>query len=135
MTSSRAKIHRVGAPRARLVRGLTVVALLLLAACAPTRAPIAELEDADAAIARARALDADRLAPEDLRLAEDKAAAAHAAAAERDVRRARLLGEQAAVDAELAAARARHGAARFAVQAKAGANRRLRRELLGEGNR
>jgi hypothetical protein len=124
MTLSRAKIHRMAVPCA-----------LLLAACAATRAPIVEIDDASAALGRARAQDAGRLAPEELRLAEDKLVAARAAAAERDVRRARALGEQAAVDADLAAARARHAAARFAVQARADANRKLRRELLGEDRR
>ena len=106
---------------------------LLLAACATTTPPLADLDAADAALRDARALNADDLAPVELGFATSKRAEAAAAMDSRDYSRARLLASQAAVDAALAAAKSRAATARLEVQRKTSENAKLRSELLGQG--
>jgi hypothetical protein len=119
MTPTRSKIHRS-----------VVLSALLAAACATTPLPVADLDDARAAIARAEAAGAERDAPVELRFARDKLGRAQAAADAKDGRQAAALAQQAEADAELALARSRHARARADVQARRDENERLRRELL-----
>jgi hypothetical protein len=124
MTATQRKIHRGSA-----VAGLS----LALVACATAPPPLAELADAESALARARSAGAAASAPVELRFAQDKLAGARTASEERDYRSAATLARQAMVDAELAAAKARAAAARDAARSKAEDNERLRATLLGEG--
>jgi hypothetical protein len=123
MTPSRRKIHAL------------LVSVVILAGCATTPPPLTEVDDARAAVARAREAGAEALAPVDLRMAEDRLVRAEAALAAEDYKAALPLARQAGVDAELALANARHARARRAVEERSADNARLRRELLGEGQR
>ena len=122
MTPTRAKIHRS-----------VVLSALLAGACATAPVPVADLDDARAAIARAQAAGAERDAPVELRFAREKLTRAQAAAAEKDGKQAASLAQQAQADAELALARSRNARARADVQSRREENERLRRELLEEG--
>jgi hypothetical protein len=123
MTATGRKIHAL------------VLSALIVAGCEATRAPLTEVDDARAAIDRARTDGAADFAPMDLRTAEDKLARALAAIEARDYKTALPLAQQAGVDAELASANARYARARAEVEARSAANDRLRRELLGEDQR
>ena len=104
MTSSAAKIHAV----------IAVIAGFL-AACSPTKPPTDVLGVASRNLAAARGAEAQKYAPQELRMAEDHFAAANAAASRQDYDKAATLAGESAVDSELAAARARLGKAREAV--------------------
>ena len=125
MTATRRKIHR-----GTVLAGLA----LALAACASAPPPLADLDDAESALDRARAAGAAASAPVELRFAQDKLAGAREANDGRDYRTAGILARQATVDAELAAAKSRAARAREAARAKAEDNEQLRLRLLdGEG--
>lgn len=87
--------------RYRFVFCLTVLAL---SGCASDPAPQEQLRLTEQAVEQARAVGADEHTAE-LVLAELKLAAARAAMADEDYRQARLLSEQAELDARLAEAR------------------------------
>lgn len=105
MTSSAVKIH-------------AVIAILaaFTAACAPTKPPTDALGVAARNVAAAKTAGAATYAPIELRAAEDHLAAANTAAARQDYDEATTLAGQSAVDSELAAAKARLGKAREAVE-------------------
>jgi hypothetical protein len=124
MTAITRKIHHSA--------GLAGLALAL-GGCATAPPPLAELDDASAEVARARAAGAAASAPVELRFAEGKLAQAREANDDRDYRSAALLAAQATVDAELAAAKARAARARAATRERTEANAKLRGELLDEG--
>lgn len=110
MTSSAAKIH-------------AVIAILAvnLAACGPTKPPNDDLGIAARNLAAAQAAGAATYAPLELRAAQDHMGQANAAAARKDYDEATVMASESAVDSELAAAKARLGKAREAVD-------RLRKE-------
>lgn len=126
MTRSHQEIHRL----------LAILPLMIiLAACAPTRVPLAEIDEAAQALAAARAAEAGVHAPMEMRFAEERLAAAREAASNKDGARAGSMAEQALVNAELAMAKSRAARVRAEVQARSEQNALLRRELLGEGGR
>jgi len=104
MTSSAAKIHVVFA-----------IIAVSLAACGPTKPPTDVLGVATRNLAAAQAAGAATYAPLELRSAQDHLAGANTASARKDYDRAAVLAEESAVDSELAAAKARLGKAREAV--------------------
>jgi len=104
MTSSAAKIHVVFA-----------ILVVSLAACGPTKPPTDVLGVATRNLAAAQAAGAATYAPLELRSAQDHLAGANTASARQDYDRAAVLAEESAVDSELAAAKARLGKAREAV--------------------
>jgi len=108
---------------------------LVLAGCASAPAPLGTLEEAERAIAAARAARAEDFAPVELGFAEERRADARLAMDAGDYEQARIEAEQAEVNAALAAARSRAAQGRAAVQAQAEENARLRRELLPAGER
>jgi hypothetical protein len=124
MTRTRPEIHAA-----------LLAAALVLAGCASTPAPLGTLDEAERAIAAARAARADDYAPVELGFAEERLADARLAMDEGDYDVARVEAEQAEVNAALAAARSRAARGRKAVQAQAEENARLRRELLPAGER
>lgn len=126
------RCERIGHAPLRMVT-VTLFALLL-SSCASTPPPMAELDEADAALRQARDLGAEAHAPVELGFAIDKRAAADAAVAERSYARALVLANQAAADAALAAAKSRAATARAEVQRKSSENAKLRQELLGGGD-
>jgi hypothetical protein len=81
-----------------------VLALLALTACASDPAPIEQMRLTEQAVSQARAVGADEQVPE-LVLAEDKLNRAQAAMAAEAFKEARVLAEQAELDARLAEAR------------------------------
>jgi hypothetical protein len=105
MTPSAAKIHAVIA-----------IIVVNLAACGPTKPPNDDLGIAARNLAAAQAAGAATYAPLDLRAAQDHMAAANAAAAHKDYDQATVMASESAVDSELAAAKARLGKAREAVE-------------------
>jgi hypothetical protein len=104
----------------RLIAG--VLGLVALAGCAQAPVPDAALANAEIAVARARSAGAERHAPIELTRAQEKLQAAHAAVGVKAHARARVLAEQALVDAELAEVEA------LAAQAEATA-RHLRQRV------
>ena len=117
MTSSAAKIHAV----------IAIIAAGL-AACTPTKPPTDQLGIASRNVANARSANAQQYAPQDLRAAESHLAGANAAMAKQDYDAAAMLAGEAAVDAELAAARARREKAREAVDTLRAQNQELERD-------
>ena len=105
---------------------------LALAGCATAPPPLSELDDAAALIERARDADAARHAPVELRFAEEKLARARAAVDDKAYALAVRFADLAEVDAEFAIAKSRQARARLAVEAKAGENEQLRRDVGGE---
>lgn len=94
--------------------GLAVLGAALLG-CAQTPAPHHELATADLTLERARAAGAADHAPNELARAEAKLDAARAALRAKAHERARILAEQAIVDAELAESRAQAAQARVSA--------------------
>lgn len=89
------------------IRAAPALLIALLAACAanpPT--PTAALTTAENAVARAEQARAAEFAPVEMRSAHEKLASAREAVQRQDMISARDWAEQAAVDADLAAARA-----------------------------
>lgn len=80
------------------------LAFFMLAGCASDPAPTAQLQLSEQAVAQTRSMEASR-AHEELALAESKLSAARAALQAGDNRQARMLAEQAELDARLAEAR------------------------------
>ena len=80
------------------------LALLALTACASDPEPLEQMRLTEQAVAQARAVGADEQVPE-LVLAEDKLSQAQAAMADGAFKQARVLAEQAELDARLAEAR------------------------------
>lgn len=124
MTRTRPEIHAAA-----------LAALLLLGGCASAPPPVGVLQEAERAIAAAQDAQAEDLAPVELGFAQERLADARLAMDEGDYALARSRAEQAEVNAALAAARSRAAAARSAVQRQAAENQRLRRELLGAGDK
>jgi hypothetical protein len=84
---------------------IVTLSALLSSACATYRAPTLAIEASADSIARAEASGAERLAPDEMRLAREKLALGSRWMAAHDHEPARWLAEQAEVDAELALAR------------------------------
>lgn len=81
-----------------------ITAVLALSACAADPAPNEQVQLTEQAVAQARAVGADAQV-EEMKLAEDKLALTQKNMAEHDYKRARMLAEQAELDARLAEAR------------------------------
>lgn len=123
MTVSRAKIH-----------GLLVVSFVI-AGCASVPPPLAQLDAAESQISLARELRAARFAQAELDAAEAKLQQARAAINAKDYPLASAQIEQAQIEAELAAAKAREAQVGQEVQRKTEDNERLRRQLAVGGAR
>lgn len=114
------KMHRVG---------VTVAAAIFMAGCASNPGPIEQMAVSRAAVSNANSAGANEFAPLQLKSAMEKMDGAERAMAGRDYVRARLLAEEAQVDAELAAAAARSAKAEKAADAMQEDNRVLRKEI------
>ena len=104
-------------------------ATLVLAACASTPVPSAQVAVATAAVANAGVAGGTEAAPTEMRLARDKLARANAAMVAKDYDLARSLAEEAEVDAQLAGVKARSSRASRAALEVQDANRALREEM------
>lgn len=119
MTFSRRKIHAL----------IAVVAVLLAAACSPTRPPVDALDAASRALGAARDAGAATYAADDYRSAGQRFDEAQAAEGQRDYDAAANLAYESQVTSELAAARARVGKLREAVARLQQENANLDRDL------
>lgn len=109
-------------------RIFTPLVALLLASCASDPAPLAQLEVSEQALRQAREVGASEEQAE-LRDAETKLQAAREAFAGEDYRRARMLAEQAELDARLAEAQTLSARTRAQVEVLRGRITALRSEL------
>ena len=101
----------------------------LLAACASTPPPKADMAVAEAAVVNATNAGALQWAPAEMRTAQDKLARAQSAMAAQDNSRAMTLAHEASADAQLATAVARAAKAQRAADEVQEANRVLREEM------
>lgn len=117
-------------PLGRRIRASAViVAVLSVQACAPTRPPVGELDNASRALGAARAADAASYAPAEYRVAGQRFDEAQAAEGNRDYDAAIQLASESAVDSELAIARTRLAKARQVVDRLRQDNAGLDRDL------
>lgn len=103
-------------------------ALLTLTGCANDPAPTEQLHLTEQALAQARAVGASERVAE-LQLAEDKLQQAQAAMADKAFKEARVLAEQAELDARLAEARVLTGKSQAQLAELNNRIDRLRRQL------
>lgn len=108
-----------------LMSGLVMLAL---AGCANDPRPSAQMHLSTQTIEQARAVGADQQV-EEMRLAENKLARAEKNMAEKDYKRARVLAEQAELDARLAEARVLNQKKRRQLDELAAQNAHLRQQL------
>lgn len=95
---------------------LSVCMLALLAGCASSSPPPTEqLAFANAAVSEARSAGAPEASPVEMKLAQDKLDQANQAMGAKEYDRARVLAEEAEVDAKLAATKSRSIKAERAV--------------------
>jgi hypothetical protein len=104
-------------------------AVLTLAACATVPPPKEQLAVAEAAVEEARRAGGTEAAPVEMSQAQEKLTAARAAVRSEDNARARRLAEQAEVDAQRAAAKARAARADRALTELRESERVLSEEL------
>lgn len=100
-----------------------------LTACASTKPPLTEMDDAARRVEAARAAGAPTYAPMELRVAEERLGLARAAMRKEDYGQATPLADEAQAAADLALARARLGKAREKVDARTRENAQLRQDL------
>lgn len=111
----------------RIVAGLSVFSMLVVAGCASVPPPDNAMNLAQSQLQAARDAHAADYAPVDLGFAQDKFQQAQGAMAERKYADAAALAAESQADAELAAAKGRLGAARAQIEQKIADNNRLRR--------
>ena len=121
-------IYRPGTNQRLQIFGVSLAAALLTSACAGNP-PVAQIAVAKAAVNNASAAGANEFAPLPLRSAQQKMEAAQQAMATEDYQTARLLSEEAEVDALLSTATARSVKAQRAVSQLQQDNNVLRQEI------
>jgi Domain of unknown function (DUF4398) len=108
---------------------LAAAVTLVMAACASTPPPTAQLAVSTAAVSSAGNAGGGEAAPAEMRMARDKLARANAAITAKDYDTARSLAQEAEVDAQLASVKARSGPASKAAAEVQDASRALREEM------
>jgi len=103
--------------------------LLVTAGCGPTKPPPLGIDDAARALDAARNAGAATYAPLELRNAEERLSQARATADKHDYAAAQQFADEARVNSELAAVKARLGKAREKVEARTRENAQLRQDL------
>lgn len=101
---------RIGLPA--MIAGASI----LMSGCASTPPPTEQVAVSTAAVARAAKEGGGELAPMELQMAREKLEQAKAAMTAQEYDRARILAEEAQVDAQLAEAKAHSGKARKAAE-------------------
>jgi hypothetical protein len=112
--------------------GVAVAAAIFMAGCASTPsvpAPTEQMAVSRAAVNNASSAGGNEFAPIQLKSAMEKMDAAERAMGEKNYARARLLAEEALVDARLAETTARSAKAQKAAEALQEDNRVLRKEI------
>jgi hypothetical protein len=116
--------------RTRLALSLTIgVAALLLAACATTPPPTAQMAVANSALSHAVGAGAVELAPAEMAMARDKMVRANQALLDRDNDTALALAQQAQLDAQVGEAKAESIKANKSAVAMQESSRALREEM------
>ena len=121
-------------PLSQLLRKFGVPVLLaggvlLVAGCASTPAPTAQLAVSKAAVEHASSAGTTEFAPVELQSAKDKLARAEKVMAQEHYELARQLAEEAQADARLAEAKSETAQAQKAAQDSQAASRALRQEI------
>jgi Domain of unknown function (DUF4398) len=111
-----------------------LLALTLLAACASTPPPTADMAVAEAAVVNATNAGALQWAPAEMRTAQDKLVRAQAAMAAKEHGQAMALAHEVNADAQLAAATARAAKSQRAAAEVQEASRVLREEISRKPN-
>ncbi|MEJ6001186.1 DUF4398 domain-containing protein [Paucibacter soli] len=111
------------------VFALSGLLILALAACASTPPPAAEMALGKAAMGQALSAGGNEYAPAEMRMARDKLERAQIAINDKQYAQARLLAEEAQVDARLAQSKSEAGKAGKAAMAVKEDGRVLREEL------
>jgi hypothetical protein len=109
--------------------GVAVAAVVLMAGCANTSAPIEQMAVSRAAVSNAMSAGGNQYAPVQFRSASEKLEAAERAMEAKDYELALRLAEQAEVDAKLSAEMARSAKAQKAADALQDDIRVLRQEI------
>jgi len=109
--------------------GVAVAAVVLMAGCANTSAPVEQMAVSRAAVSNALSAGGNQYAPVEFRSASEKLEAAERAMAAKDYELALRLAEQAEVDAKLSAEMARSAKAQKAADALQDDIRVLRQEI------
>ena len=109
--------------------GVTVAAAIFIAGCASIPAPTEQMAVSKVEVSNASSAGGNEFAPLEIKSAMDKMDSAERAMAAEDYVLARRLAEQAQVDAQLAAAKARAAKAQKAAKALQTDNRVLRQEI------
>lgn len=104
-------------------------AAVVMAGCASVPPPTEQIAVSKAAVANATSAGGNEFAPADMRAARDKLDRANKAMTAEDYKNARSLAEQAELDAQLAAAKARSAKAQKAAVTVEEDSRVLRREI------
>lgn len=119
----------LGTPR-RYLPALVASTSVFLAACAASPpAPTEQIAVSKATVAQASSAGASELAPAELQTAREKLDRASVAMGSKDYEQARILAEQAQVDAQLAVTKARSVKAQKAAVAVQEDSRVLREEI------
>lgn len=108
---------------------LVVMAVAMASGCASVPSPTDQIAVAKLAVANANSAGGTEFAPAEMSMAQDKLDAAVQAMTDEKNIQARLLGEQAQVDAELATAKTHAAKAEKAAVAVEEDNRVLHKEL------
>ena len=112
----------------RSISGIGLAAVLI-GGCASVPAPTEQMAISQMAVSSAVSAGGNEYASADMRAAQDKLNRANQAMAEKDYENARLLAEQAEVDAQLAASKAGSAKAEAAAAAVVEDSRVLRKEI------
>lgn len=118
----------------RIMCAIVAGAATLLSACTSVPAPTEQIAVSKAAVADAANAGGTTFAPAEMRTAREKLDGAGTAMASQDYERARVLAEEAQVDAQLAQARAHSTKARKAADALLEDNRVLLEEINRKSN-
>lgn len=109
--------------------GAIGLAAVLIGGCATTPAPTEQIAVSKQAVSSAASAGGNEYASADMRAAQDKLNRAIQAMTEKDYEEARLLAEQAEVDAQLAASKAGSAKAQKAAATVVEDSRVLRKEI------
>jgi len=113
----------------RTMSGIGFAAVVTIAGCASVPPPTEQIAVSKQAVSNATSAGGNEFAPAEMRAAQDKLDRAIQAMTAEDYKNARLLAEQAQVDAQLAAAKARSAKAQKAGASVQEGSEVLRKEI------
>ena len=128
------KIYHLRSTRLMRKFGVAVAAVILMAGCASTPAPVEQMAVSRTAVSNESNAEVNEFAPLQLKSAKEKMVAAEKAIVAKDYVLARQLAEEAQVDAQLAGAMARSAKAKKAADALQEDSRILRQEIERKSN-